>query len=87
MPTLHIVRQSAFTTNDFYQCVQVLGNGDCIVFVDDGCYNLQHELINTINPDKKISLMMIELHAKARAISINEMLCTRLHTLARWFSD
>ena len=78
MTTLHIVRQSAFTTNDFYQCLQVLGNQDCIVFSDDGCYNVQHELINTISPDQKISVMVIAPHAQARAIKIDESLYTKI---------
>jgi len=72
MATLHIVRQSAFNTNDFSQCLQVLGNEDVIVFIDDGCYNLQHNLINNIDDNKNIQLKVIEQHANARAIIINE---------------
>lgn len=78
MTTLHIVRQSAFTTNDFYQCIQTLGDEDNIVFTDDGCYNLQHNLLNTIDSNKNIHLMVISPHAQARAITINEALCTKI---------
>lgn len=72
MTTLHIVRQSAFNTNDFFQCLQVLGNEDVVVFIDDGCYNLQHNLINNIDNNKSIELKVIEQHATARAIVIDE---------------
>lgn len=78
MSTLHIVRQSAFTTNDFYQCIQVLGNEDSIVFIDDGCYNLQHDLIKTIDHNKNITLMIMSSHAEARAIMINDVLYTKI---------
>lgn len=77
MSTLHIVRQSAFSTNDFFQCVQVLGNEDVIIFIDDGCYNLQHNLINDIDGNKNITLKVIEQHANARAIIINENIFTK----------
>jgi tRNA 2-thiouridine synthesizing protein B len=84
MTTLHIVRQSAFTTNDFYQCLQLLGNDDCVVFTDDGCYNLQHHLIDTIHSDnsKNIQLMALSSHAKARAITIKPGLCTEIDMAA-----
>jgi tRNA 2-thiouridine synthesizing protein B len=72
MATLHIVRQSAYNTSDFFQCMQVLGNEDVIAFIDDGCYNLQHSLINSIDSSKNIQFKVITLHANARAIKINE---------------
>jgi len=78
MATLHIVRQSAFNTNDFSQCLQVLGNEDVIVFIDDGCYNLQHNLINSIDSNINIKLKVIEQHANARAITINEEIFTKI---------
>lgn len=78
MATLHIVRQSAFSTNDFFQCTQVLGNNDSIVFVDDGCYNLQHDLINSIDSDKHISLLIMSDHAQARAVAIDDQVCTEI---------
>ena len=84
MTTLHIVRQSAFNSNDFAQCLYVLGNNDVIVFIDDGCYNLQHSLINSIDSDtlfsnKNIQLKVIEQHAMARAIAINEAVFTKIN--------
>jgi len=74
MPTLHIVRQSAFNSDDFAQCLQVLRKNDVIVFSDDGCYNLHHKLINTIDEQASIQLNVIDKHAQARAITIDESL-------------
>ncbi|MDX2370120.1 MAG: sulfurtransferase complex subunit TusB [Colwellia sp.] len=74
MPTLHIVRQSAFNSDDFAQCLQVLRNNDVIVFIDDGCYNLHHKLINTIDSETGIQLNVIEKHAQARAIKVDKTL-------------
>jgi len=78
MTTLHIVRQSAFNSNDFFQCLQVLGNKDVVIFIDDGCYNLQHTLINSIDSNKNIQLKVIEQHANARSIAINEEVLTKI---------
>lgn len=78
MATLHIVRQSAFSTNDFFQCTQILDSHDCVVFMDDGCYNLQHDLINTINSDEHITLMIMSAHAQARAVTVNEEICSHI---------
>ena len=74
MPTLHIVRQSAFTSDDFKQCLQVTRINDIIVFIDDGCYNLSHTLISTIDSKANISLNIIGKHAQARGIAIDETL-------------
>jgi tRNA 2-thiouridine synthesizing protein B len=76
MPTLHIIRQSAFNSDDFAQCLQVLRNKDVIVFIDDGCYNLHHTLINTIDTKADIQLNVMGKHAQARAITIDESLYT-----------
>lgn len=78
MTTLHIVRQSAFNSNDFAQCIQVLGNNDVITFIDDGCYNLQHHLIANIDNNKNVRLTIIEQHAKARAITIDNAIATTI---------
>ncbi|WP_159819953.1 sulfurtransferase complex subunit TusB [Colwellia sp. 20A7] len=94
MTTLHIVRQSAFTTNDYSQCLQVLGDNDVIVFIDDGCYNLHHHLTDNlidnlidnsnnnltdnIENPINIKLNVIAQHANARAIKINEAVFTQI---------
>ena len=72
MPTLHIVRQSAYQSDDFAQCVNVLRSNDIIVFIDDGCYNIHHPLLATIDTTAKIELNIIKEHAQARAITIND---------------
>ncbi|TYK66850.1 sulfurtransferase complex subunit TusB [Colwellia echini] len=71
MSTLHLVRQSAFTTNDFAQCINILGQRDTIVLMDDGCYNLKHTLLDTLlNTVTTSQLNVITSHARARAIDI-----------------
>ena len=76
MTTLHIVRQSAYSTNDFAQCIQVLSDADIIVFTDDGCYNVTHPCTQKVSKDVK--LMIISDHATARAIDINDTLVTTI---------
>ena len=71
MPTLHLVRQSAFSSDDFAQCIQILSNDDVIALLDDGCYNIKHPLISTIEPSKNIQLKVIEQHANARGMIID----------------
>lgn len=83
MTTLHIVRQSAFNSDDFAQCLHVLGNNDVIAFIDDGCYNLQHRLLNstdsnTLFSKKSIQLKVIAQHAKARSVPIDESKITHI---------
>lgn len=70
MSTLHLVRQSAFATNDFAQCLSVLDHQDAIVLMDDGCYNLKHSLMDSLikRVDGTININVIASHAQARAI-------------------
>lgn len=70
MSTLHLVRKSAFTTNDFAQCLSVLDQQDSIVLMDDGCYNLKHPLMDSLikRTNSTISINVIANHAQARAI-------------------
>lgn len=68
MTTLHIVRQSAYTSNDFAQCLQIVKGSDCIVFIDDGCYNLTHPQIKQIS--SQVELKAIIEHVNARAINL-----------------
>ncbi|KGJ90109.1 sulfurtransferase complex subunit TusB [Colwellia psychrerythraea] len=70
MSTLHLVRKSAFTTNDFAQCLSVLDQQDSVVLMDDGCYNLKHPLMDSLikRSESTISINVISNHAKARAI-------------------
>ncbi|MEI6894160.1 MAG: sulfurtransferase complex subunit TusB [Colwellia sp.] len=70
MSTLHLVRQSAFVTNDFAQCLHVLGQQDGLVLMDDGCYNLSHTLMQSLiqQENNTVSLNIMTSHAHARAI-------------------
>lgn len=74
MSTLHLVRQSAFATNDFAQCLSVLDHQDSIVLMDDGCYNLKHSLMDSLikRVDGTLSINVITSHAQARALEILE---------------
>ena len=70
MSTLHLVRKSAFTTNDFAQCLSVLDQQDAIVLMDDGCYNLKHPLMDSLieRANSTVSINVIANHAQARSI-------------------
>ena len=75
MPTLHLVRQSAFATTDLQQCMDVTSSGDSIVFIDDGCYCLAHAMVADVIAStnvQQIMLYTIAEHANARAVSIPE---------------
>jgi tRNA 2-thiouridine synthesizing protein B len=74
MSTLHLVRQSAFATNDFAQCLSVLDHQDSIILMDDGCYNLNHTLMDSLikRVDETMTIHVLTSHAKARAIKAIE---------------
>jgi len=71
MTILHLVRKSAFETSDFEQCINTLTCGDKIVLLDDGCYNVQHPLITSLE-DTVDNVMVVQAHAEARAIQGKE---------------
>lgn len=71
MTILHIQRTSAFNKNDFAQCVLSIKHGDALVFIDDGCYNVNHSLFVTFkaqNPE--INVYHIKTHAQARGVNV-----------------
>ncbi|TMM43251.1 sulfurtransferase complex subunit TusB [Colwellia ponticola] len=72
MSTLHLVRQSAFSRNDFEQCISVLAEQDSLVLMDDGCYNLKHPLMASLlkKDNNKVSIKVISTHAQARAVEV-----------------
>jgi|GEM_PF-543039 len=82
MATLHIVRQSAFNSNDFAQCIEMVCDNDVIALLDDGCYNVQHTLMNNfqsnISQNKNIQINILADHARARAISVDESHFTKI---------
>jgi sulfur relay protein TusB/DsrH len=72
MSMLHLVRTSAFKTNDFQQCLNVIQTSDTLVLLDDGCYNLSHDLWQqALSKIALPALYIIETHAKARSVSID----------------
>lgn len=73
MSTLHIIRQSAFNTCDLAQCLDLISDKDALVLMDDGCYNLNHALLQPlIQPNQDININVVESHAAARAIQISQ---------------
>ncbi|MGB0938087.1 MAG: sulfurtransferase complex subunit TusB [Colwellia sp.] len=72
MSTLHIVRQSAFTSNSLKQCLQIALPGDSIVFIDDGCYCLTHPIYEQYILGASLTLNIINDHAKARGIELHK---------------
>ena len=69
MSILHLVRKSAFETSDFELCINTLQLADQIVLLDDGCYNIHHSLISTVNTLIN-NINVIQSHAQARAITV-----------------
>lgn len=69
MSILHIQRTSAFESNDFTQCVATILSDDALVFIDDGCYNINHPLfINLKEQNKRVKILHVQEHAQARGI-------------------
>jgi tRNA 2-thiouridine synthesizing protein B len=79
MTMLHLVRSSAFQCNDFQQCLNVVQANDSLVLLDDGCYNLNHDLWQEAVAKIAISaLYVIEAHAQARAVPIDNSQVNKL---------
>jgi tRNA 2-thiouridine synthesizing protein B len=79
MSMLHLVRTSAYQSNDFEQCLNVIQASDALVLLDDGCYNLNHELWQqALNKMAVSALYIIEAHAQARAIIIDGAIVSSL---------
>ncbi len=66
MSILHLVRTSAYQSNELMQCLQVFNDDDALVLIDDGCYNIKHALLSTFNEN---NLYFIHKHIQARAIN------------------
>ncbi len=74
MTILHLVRSSAFSSNDLAQCMNNIVHGDELVLLDDGCYNLKHSLLTQLMVQQpKINIHIIKEHAQARAVDIEEL--------------
>lgn len=74
MSTLHLVRKSAFTTDDFSQCLAVFVPHDTLILMDDGCYNLQHPLLADLfeKGSNPVNINVVSSHAQARAMKSPE---------------
>ena len=68
MSILHLVRRSAFETQDLAQCLLNITVEDKVILMDDGCYNLHHPLIEQVKA--LCSVDIIGIHAQARAVSL-----------------
>lgn len=69
MSILHLIRTAAYQHDDLAQCLQLFNEHvDILVLIDDGCYNLTHSLLATID-NKRI--FAINEHCDARAMVIS----------------
>lgn len=67
---LHIIRQVSFASDLLQQCLALLKEGDAVLFIDDGCYNVTHPLMsNIIEIIGKNNVFIIDVHAQARSLS------------------
>lgn len=72
MVTLHIVRTSGFSKQDFQACLNTMASKDIILLTDDGCYNVSHPELKKLLPSHNTLIYMLEQHAKARGIETAE---------------
>jgi tRNA 2-thiouridine synthesizing protein B len=68
MATLHLLRRSGFSDNNLLQCVQTLTSDDAVILLDDGCYNIQHPLLNDLILSHQ-KLFIINEHLTARGLT------------------
>jgi len=77
MATLHIVRKSAFSSNDLAQCLALVIKSDTIVLLDDACYNVNHPLITQVLTEQpELAIQIMKTHALARAITVMDSIRT-----------
>ncbi|TRX56888.1 sulfurtransferase complex subunit TusB [Thalassomonas sp. M1454] len=69
MCTLHLIRTSAFADNKLQQCIALLEESDQIVLIDDGVYNVNHNLIDSVSN----SISALSEHIQARGLSSNNI--------------
>ena len=70
---LHIIRQTAFANDCLAQCLAIFADGDELLLLDDGSYNIHHPLINIQQTQlqktfPKHAIYLVKQHAKARAM-------------------
>ncbi|TPH12775.1 sulfurtransferase complex subunit TusB [Litorilituus lipolyticus] len=75
MTTLHLVRQSAFNSQELFQCSQIILPADILVLIDDGCYNLNHTLLTNIKNIISVkNIKVIQHHVSARGLNVPEFI-------------
>lgn len=65
--TLHIVRQSPFSHLETDLCIQNIKDDDAVVFIDDGCYVLNHQVLSEYNL-KASAVYVLADHLLARGL-------------------
>jgi tRNA 2-thiouridine synthesizing protein B len=65
MSNLHLIRTSAYQQHDLKQCLSIIKKNDALVLLDDGCYNLNHPLLQLV--EDNIIYNVID-HSFARAV-------------------
>jgi len=69
MAILHLIRTAPSNLDNIILCLNLLNADDAIVLIDDGCYCLNYNELQKIDNNQ---LYIIEDHAAARAISVND---------------
>ena len=80
---LHLIRCSAFSSNQLENCLETILLGDTIVLLDDGCYSINHSSLLDITA--KGNVFVVTEHIIARGIepslNINRISLTELTEL------
>jgi tRNA 2-thiouridine synthesizing protein B len=90
---LHLIRCSAFSSNQLENCLATLAEVDSIVLLDDGCYSMVHRCL--IDNIAKGNVYIVTEHATARGLEpplkINNISLTELtelmfshHSVVTW---
>lgn len=69
MSTLHLLRSSAFHSDNFQLTLSALQKNDALIFIDDGCYCLTHPLFRQCLT-MPITLYAEPEHVNARGLSL-----------------
>lgn len=62
---LHIINRSPFTTNHLKNCLEVISPEDALLFMDDGVYALQGDLLKNL----PFKIHAIEMDLQARGLN------------------
>lgn len=77
MNIIHLQRTSAFNNHVFEQCLLSIKPNDALVFLDDGCYNINHNaFIELQKSAPSVVVYHIQEHATARSVQYNNLQST-----------